>query len=560
MDQKTLDSYNQNASTLVSEYNSVKSPIFTLLAHFFRPGERLLDVGSGTGRDMAALFKAGYQVMGLEPSTVFIQEAQSKYPNLKGQILQGHLPDGLENLGEERFEGVILSAVLMHISQEEFFSTALKLKGLLVLGGRLVICHCTQRPDLVNQRDRLDRLYILRNTDEVRLMFERLGLEQISQSSEDDALGRQDIHWVTHIFQWTGENRSESIDRIETIINNDRKTATYKLALLRALCDLAQLSPHLAQWRSDGTVSVPIWVLSEKWIEYYLPLVDCEDFLPQIRGETRGSSKPIAFRSQLQALANRGDYHGPQGMAQYLLDRDRSQFPDTLEIVYKDVRKKIGNTIINGPIQYTSGDAFFYEKLSDSLIMEGALWRELMLLGHWIRDSLILRWADLIRQFSGGTVQLATALTQLMQEPEASRRVNKARLVYQNLSELNCVWSNQPIPKNRPANLHIDHAIPFSLRHDNSLWNLLPSIGTVNLAKRDKLPGARLLVRQKDLIIHYWRALYHQETQLFQMEATRLKGRPLEGTKNWELPLFLAFQEAVESTAVLRGVERWEGS
>ena len=38
------------------------------------------------------------------------------------------------------------------------------------------------------------------------------------------------------------EGHSRAIDRVESIINVDRKVATYKLALIRALCNIATTS------------------------------------------------------------------------------------------------------------------------------------------------------------------------------------------------------------------------------------------------------------------------------------------------------------------------------
>jgi hypothetical protein len=76
-----------------------------------------------------------------------------------------------------------------------------------------------------------------------------------------------------------------------------------KLALFRALCDIALTSHHLAQWRQDGTVGIPMQDVAERWIFYYWPLLeDNSFFIPQIRGESNAGKLHIGFRPQLERL------------------------------------------------------------------------------------------------------------------------------------------------------------------------------------------------------------------------------------------------------------------
>ncbi|WP_322496677.1 HNH endonuclease domain-containing protein [Chloroflexus sp.] len=49
----------------------------------------------------------------------------------------------------------------------------------------------------------------------------------------------------------------------------------------------------------------------------------------------------------------------------------------------------------------------------------------------------------------------------------------------------------------------IDHVIPYAVWGNNDLWNLLPTLPQVNLAKSDALPARPLLIKRKDVIIGY---------------------------------------------------------
>ena len=72
--------------------------------------------------------------------------------------------------------------------------------------------------------------------EEIQLLFERLGFRLLTRHENYDALGRP-VKWFSLVMPKAGQGNSRSVDEIETIISRDKKDATYKLALLRTLCD-----------------------------------------------------------------------------------------------------------------------------------------------------------------------------------------------------------------------------------------------------------------------------------------------------------------------------------
>ena len=62
-----------------------------------------------------------------------------------------------------------------------------------------------------------------------------------------------------------------------------------------------------ARWIAGGKVALPINIVAQKWLGFYWPIVASEDFIPQIRGESSGSAKPIAFRRLLKKLICTGN-------------------------------------------------------------------------------------------------------------------------------------------------------------------------------------------------------------------------------------------------------------
>lgn len=66
-DAETLRYYQQNATPAVARYEAAASPVASLFPLSLPPGSRVLDIGSGSGHDLAALLNGNYDARGLEP-------------------------------------------------------------------------------------------------------------------------------------------------------------------------------------------------------------------------------------------------------------------------------------------------------------------------------------------------------------------------------------------------------------------------------------------------------------------------------------------------------------
>ena len=65
------------------------------------------------------------------------------------------------------------------------------------------------------------------------------------------SLGRAGFTWITLLFTLQSDQALRPIDQIEGAPNRDRKIATYKLALFRALCDIALTNYRWLQAKVD---------------------------------------------------------------------------------------------------------------------------------------------------------------------------------------------------------------------------------------------------------------------------------------------------------------------
>ncbi len=174
-------------------------------------------------------------------------------------------------------------------------------------------------------------------------------------------------------------------------------------------------------------------------------------------------------------------------------------------------------------------------------------------MGTWIQDATILRWAELTAKISNDRIKPSDVIDCLLTGPVTQREVHAAKKFYDSLKDKRCVWSDQSIRQK----YDLDHAIPFSLWKNNDLWNLLPTESKVNGQKKGKLPAQELVKRRRDCIVGYWEQINQAYPARFKYEAEKFVGTVNFESTNWKNRLFSTFSEAIEITAIQRGVERW---
>ncbi len=555
MDSATIAYYSRNSTSVSEEYNRVDSGIGKYFPTVFVDGMRILDIGCGSGRDLQHLLERGCDVYGIDPSEEMLHCAKGNYPRLHARLQKGGLPDlGAPFPGE--FDGVLCSAVLMHIPREELFDSVFAIKRVLKENGVLLVSVPESRPGIgEDQRDGRGRLYNQVQPDYLRLLFERLGFSVIGNWRSDDALQREGYSWSTIAFRLQHSGVLRPIDKVESVLTRDRKTATYKLALIRALSEIALTEFKLARWLPGGKVEIPISAIAEKWLYYYWPLFESGTFIPQTRGEKMVCSKPVAFRALFSELIDR--YRRIGGLARFVLDLRSNRLSEEDNRVAGALLKKIRNTIISGPVSYAggsleSGRMFSFNSRSDSVTIDSDFWIELSLTGYWIKDAVVLRWAELTHELSRQTIKPSDVIDMLLSTPIEERDVFDARKVYADIHEKECVWTGTNL---RPR-FDVDHIIPFSLWHNNDLWNLMPALPIINSQKRDRLPTHDLMTARKDCMVLYWERLREIHKQRFDTEAVKVIGSA-SLSRNWQDMLFGSVVEAIEVTAIQKGCERW---
>ena len=201
MDPDTIAFYEGNAPAIADRYESVVSTVARYFGTAFPAGSRVLDVGAGSGRDLAALIAGGYEAFGVEPTEGLRAAAVEHHPALAQRIEAGALPAIGTPFGGG-FDGLLCSAVLMHVPEVDLFDAAFSLRRLLRPHGRLLISLPLARSDVeAEERDGHGRLFRPYAPEQLQLLFERIGFQMIGRWDTDDALDRTGTRWHTILLE-----------------------------------------------------------------------------------------------------------------------------------------------------------------------------------------------------------------------------------------------------------------------------------------------------------------------------------------------------------------------
>lgn len=203
MDKSTLNYYSTNASEVAKRYEDVPSALGSRFDDAFPSGGKVLDIGCGSGRDLAVLIRKGFDAYGIDPIDKFVDIAQHIHPELVGHVQLGSLPElGVPFNGS--FDGLLCCAVLMHLDEPTLEESLEAFKSVLKPHGRVLISVPSARPDADKDgRDQYGRLFKYYSSIFLKDIFERYGFELLDEWGNVDTLQRTGIEWLTQLYQRT---------------------------------------------------------------------------------------------------------------------------------------------------------------------------------------------------------------------------------------------------------------------------------------------------------------------------------------------------------------------
>ena len=186
--------YETNAKCYAREtFSADMSEQYQRFLSLLRGQAKILDVGSGSGRDACYFQKHGYQVTALEPSKNLCREIRKVF---SGEIvcsdLQNYQPD-------QPFDGIWACASLLHLQEKEimrFFEKMdlyLKDNGIIYFSGK----------NGISTGRAADGRYFLEFTEQlvekILAANERMQLEELWYT--EDVRGREGFRWMNVVMR-----------------------------------------------------------------------------------------------------------------------------------------------------------------------------------------------------------------------------------------------------------------------------------------------------------------------------------------------------------------------
>ncbi len=179
-----------------------ESPRSAMSRHFesaFAPGARVLDVGCGKGRDVVALLDMGFDGWGVEPNDAMRAHALARDPRMPGRVAPAALPELGQPFGGG-FDGLVCSAVLMHLAADALPASMAALAGALRPRSRLLMALPEMLPWLlVDGRDVDGRAFTNHSPEHVEQLLAGHGFALLR--CDDIPAPSTDTRWRVLLFE-----------------------------------------------------------------------------------------------------------------------------------------------------------------------------------------------------------------------------------------------------------------------------------------------------------------------------------------------------------------------
>ena len=522
--------------------SSPPNRIYEIIKLYFHKDKQTIDVSPSSRSTAFWLNKHGYLDLGVESSLEMVSDAPALYTKID-QIRDPFAK--IRDITEPQFNNLLCIHAITSIPQNAFVETCLDLLRILRMGGVAIISYNNEASE--------NKI----NFSKLSLLFESIGGEILFKEKHEER--EQGRIWNTIVVRKVDSANRDGVQKVQEIIVRDKKTATYKLALLRSLCEISRFEPYSVIWSNsrtelDDTAYIPLKRIAVCWLRYYFPLIKHEHPIVQ----TTSASGRLGFQETVEQL----DY-GLNDFGLLVKDLDDT----TKQQIFNQVLRRISSVIKNGPIKHSgeyNSPVFHYCKVIENqsslndemgyMSLPAKMWRDICLFSHWIEDSLLIQWARLTEKINNDS-HFGRYLSLLTTPVYQERTTTEIRNILQTefSPSIKCVWTGEYLTSNK---FDVDHVVPYSIWLNNDLWNLLPANSRINNQKRDKIPSSRLIKNRKDAIISYWETYNQVRPELFFHQISRSLGCLNE--KNWELDAIQGLIEVTERLASTRGLERFD--
>ena len=195
----TCNYYESNAEHYAAEtFSADMSEQYQRFLPLLKKGAKILDVGSGSGRDACYFQKHGYQVTALEPSKNLCKEIRKVF---SGEIIcsdiQNYRP-------KERYDGIWACASLIHLQEEEILRFFEKIDLYLNDNGVVYVSGKNGIPTGEVEDGRFFLEFTEQLVDKILTVNKQLKLEQLWYT--EDVSGRRGFRWLNVVLRLRRNN------------------------------------------------------------------------------------------------------------------------------------------------------------------------------------------------------------------------------------------------------------------------------------------------------------------------------------------------------------------
>ena len=192
----TIEYYDSHTDELIERYDSADmSELHTIFDRYIQPGQKVLDIGFGSGRDMLYLKGKGVNLFGIDASEAFVRHFKERHPSQKPIVFHSILPDiALPEEHEHSFDAIYSVATWMHLPKEVHFKAIESMKHFLKTDSIVILSYS------YTSRENDPRFFEMLVPEQIENLFEVTGFRLIEEVCTADGLGRDEVKWVTQVF------------------------------------------------------------------------------------------------------------------------------------------------------------------------------------------------------------------------------------------------------------------------------------------------------------------------------------------------------------------------
>ncbi len=191
--------YESNAERYAEEtFSADMSEQYQRFLPLLKKGAKILDVGSGSGRDVCYFQKQGYQVTALEPSKNLCREIRKVFP---GEIVCSDIQNYRST---ERYDGIWACASLIHLQEEEILCFFKKIDMYLNNNG---IVYASGKSGIFTGEVEDGRFFLEfteQLVEKILTVNKQLKLEQLWYT--EDVSGRRGFRWLNVVLRLRRNN------------------------------------------------------------------------------------------------------------------------------------------------------------------------------------------------------------------------------------------------------------------------------------------------------------------------------------------------------------------